>query len=122
MTFIRRLKLFGFGFLLGLIIVYFLFGQRRCTGNSVLKIQELQFQTYTYSDSFRFTLQQFKIDSSLFMQHLNWFQVDFKHSQVHAKPYSIYMLIPDSTGSKNYTLTIEDRDSISYFKSINYKP
>jgi hypothetical protein len=108
MTFIRRLKLFGFGFVLGLILVYFIFGQRRCTGNSVLKIQELNFQTYVYS--------------TLFIKHLNWFQVDFKHSQVHAKPFGIYRLIPDSSGSKNFTLTVIDRDSITFFKSLIYIP
>ena len=61
MTFIRRLKLFGFGFVLGLILVYFIFGQRRCTGNSVLKIQELNFQTYVYSDSFQYAMRYFNL-------------------------------------------------------------
>ena len=122
MTFIRRLKLFGFGFVLGLILVYFIFGQRRCTGNSVLKIQELNFQTYVYSDSFQYAMLYFNIDSTLFVKHLNWFQVDFKHSQVHAKPFGIYRLIPDSSGSKNFTLTVIDRDSITFFKSLIYIP
>jgi hypothetical protein len=122
MTFIRRLKLFGFGFVLGLIMVYFIFGHRRCTGNSVLKIQELNFQTYKYSDSFRFSMRQLNMDSTWFIKHLNWFQVDFKHSQVHAKPFGIYRLIPDSSGSKNFTITITDQDSITYFKSLIYTP
>ena len=119
MSFIRRLKLFGIGFIMGLLIVYILFGQRQCTGNSELKIQELRHQPHFFSDSFLQQSVLHHIDTTVFTRHLSRFKVDFNQSKVHAKPFGFYILISDTPSVSNYTLVIEDRDSITYFKTLN---
>ena len=50
MNFLKRLKFYGFGFGLGLLIVFSMFGTRSCVSPNEQKMQELVFQNFKLSD------------------------------------------------------------------------
>lgn len=120
MDFLRRLKFYGFGFVLGLMIVYAMFGTRSCTTANEMKIQELTYQHFQLSDLALCKLKALKKNTPLLKLELKQFMVDYDKSEVHQDPCGMYYLVPQEAHAAkyNYRLVIYDCDTISRIDDI----
>ncbi len=117
MTFAKRFRLYLIGFVPGCIILYFIIGQKSCTGPNALKMQELQFQKCVFTQKAQCQLKQLHIPDSLLIKSLKIFEVDYSKSSVHKKPFGVYYLKPKNL-KVLFDLVIEDRDSLSIVTTI----
>ena len=73
MNFLKRLKFYGFGFALGLMIVYATFGTRSCTTPNEVKMQQLVFQYFKLSEKAQCKLKCLKKKRSPFKNRITTF-------------------------------------------------
>lgn len=120
MDFLRRLKFYGFGFGLGLMIVYAMFGTRSCTTANEMKIQELTYQQLNLSDKALCKLKALRKNGPLLKLELKQFMVDYDKSEVHQEPCGMYYLVPkeEYAANYNYRLVMYDCDTISRVDDI----
>jgi hypothetical protein len=121
MTFLRRLKLYGIGFGLGLLIVYAMFGTRSCTTVNEMKMQELVFQHFEFSEKAKCKLKCLWKNESLLKIELRHFEVNYDLSTVRQEPCGEYFVQPRATHSSeyNYNLLMLDCDTITRINDIN---
>lgn len=121
MNFLRRLKFYGFGFGLGLLIVYTVFGTRSCVTPNEQKMQELVYQSFQLSDKAQCKLKCLMKNELLLKIELRHFEVNYDLSSVHNKPCGEYFIQPKKEFEKNYNynLVISDCDTISKINDIN---
>ncbi|MBA3665261.1 MAG: hypothetical protein H0W61_13770 [Bacteroidetes bacterium] len=121
MTFLKRLKFYGFGFGLGLMIVYALFGTRSCVTPNEQKMQELVFQQFQLSEKAKCKLICLRKNEQLLKIELRHFEVNYDVSDVHKKPCGEYFIQPkkEFTSSYNYKLVMRDCDTITRIDDIS---
>jgi hypothetical protein len=121
MDFLKRLRLYGFGFLLGIMIVYGVFGSRSCTTANEMKMQELLFQNMRISDKALCKLKCLKKNVPLLKLELKQFEVNYDLTKVHEKPCGEYYLQPKEkyASNYNYRLVVYDCDTISRIDDIS---
>ena len=121
MTFWRRLRFYGFGFLLGCLIIYAMFGTRSCVSPNEQKMQELVFQDFKLSEKAQCKLNCLKKNVMLLKIELRHFEVNYDLSSVRQKPCGEYYVQPkkDFTAQYNYKLIIYDCDTISKIDDIS---
>jgi len=145
MTFSGRLKFYGFGFAMGLMIVFGMFGTRSCTTPNELKMQELVFQQFQLSDQAKCKLQclhmsdklrgenkafvlapeaQQKLDQSnllLLKMELRHFEVNYDLSAPRKEPCGEYFLQPkkEFADQYNYKILVLDCDTITRINDIS---
>lgn len=121
MNFIKRLKFYGFGFGLGLLIVFSMFGTRSCVSPNEQKMQELVFQNFKLSDKANCKLKCIMKNEMLLKIELRHFEVNYDLSNVHKEPCGEYYIQPKKEfGDKyNYKLIINDCDTISKVDDIS---
>ena len=121
MTFLRRLKLYGFGFGLGILIVYSMFGTRSCVSVNEQKMQELVFQHMSLSEKAKCKLKCLQKNEMLLKIELRHFEVNYDLSTVRKEPCGEYFVQPkEEFASKyNYKLIIYDCDTISRVDDIS---
>jgi hypothetical protein len=121
MTFWRRLKLYGFGFAIGMMIVYAMFGTRSCVSPNEQKMQELVYQQFKLSDKAECKLKCLMKNALLLKIELRHFEVNYDASAIHKKPCGEYFIEPkkEFAGKYNYNLIIHDCDTISRIDDIN---
>lgn len=121
MNFLRRLKFYGFGFGLGLLIVYTVFGTRSCVSPNEQKMQELVFQSFQLSDKAKCKLKCLMKNELLLKIELRHFEVNYDLSSVHNKPCGEYFIQPkkEFESEHHYNLVISDCDTISKINDIN---
>lgn len=121
MNFLGRLKFYGFGFGLGLLVVYALFGNRSCTSPNEIKIKELISQYTVLSSKAKCKLIYLKKSAKLLKLELRHFEVNYDLSTVRKKPCGEYFIQPkiDYASNYNYNLIIYDCDTISKINDIN---
>jgi hypothetical protein len=121
MDFLRRLKFYGFGFLLGIMIVYGVFGSRSCTTANEMKMQELLFQNMRLSQKAECKLKCLKKNVPLLKLELKQFEVNYDLTKVHAEPCGEYYVQPkkEHVNDYNYRLIIYDCDTISRIDDIS---
>lgn len=121
MNFGRRLKLYLFGFLMGLFIVYAIFGNRTCTMPNEIKVTELRSQHFRLSEKAKCKLGCLKKSEYLLRLELRHFEVNYGVSDIHKKPFGDYYLEPKAEyiNKYNYKLVIRDCDTISEINDIN---
>jgi hypothetical protein len=121
MTIWRRLKLYGFGFLLGLIIVYALFGSRSCVTPNEQKMMELRHQSFQLSEKAACKLKCMQKNEFLLKLELRHFEVNYDLSSVRNKPCGEYYVEPKKEFAQmyHYKLVIFDCDTISKINDIS---
>lgn len=121
MNFLRRLKFYAFGFGLGLMVVYAIFGTRSCTTPNELKMQELVSQHMELSDKAKCKLKYLKKNEFLMKVELRHFEVNYDVSNVHKDPCGEYYVEPKAEHAKeyNYKLIMYDCDTITRVNDIS---
>jgi hypothetical protein len=120
MDFSRRLRLYGFGFVLGIMLVYGIFGTRSCTSPNELKMQELVFQKFALSPKALCKLKCLKKNEMLLKVELRHFEVNYDASSIHKKPFGDYYIQAkkEFASEHPYALVIQDCDTISRIDDI----
>ncbi len=121
MTFWRRLKLYGFGFAIGLVIVYAMFGNRSCATPGEIKMRELAFQYHSLSDKAKCKLRCLKINEQLLKIQLRHFEIDYGKSNVQQQPCGMYFVKEqqEHAGKYGYDLVMYDCDTITRIDDIH---
>lgn len=121
MNFLKRLKFYGFGFGLGLLIVFSMFGTRSCVSPNEQKMQELVFQNFSLSDKAKCKLKCLHISEYILKIELRHFEVNYDLSDVHKEPCGFYYIQPkkEFESRYNYKLIINDCDTISQINDIS---
>lgn len=121
MKFWYRLKLYGIGFGIGLLLVYAMFGTRSCVTPNEQKMQELVYQQFQLSDKAKCKLNYLKKNVMLMKVELRHFEVNYDVSSIHNKPCGEYYVQPkeEFASQYNYKLIINDCDTISRVDDIN---
>ncbi|MCX7729012.1 MAG: hypothetical protein N2203_06035, partial [Bacteroidia bacterium] len=94
MNFQERLKLYMIGFLIGLLLVYVLFGNRSCISLSEVKINELKNQKIKATEDVQNKLKCILKTTSHIKSELEFFEIDFDKSHPREKPCRMYYLKP----------------------------
>jgi hypothetical protein len=121
MTFLRRLKLYGIGFGLGLAIVFAMFGTRSCVTPNEMKMQELVFQHLELSPLAQCKLKCLRKNEALLKIELRHFEVNYDLSNVRRKPCGEYFIQPkaEQAANYNYKLVMLDCDTITKVNDIS---
>lgn len=119
MTFAQRLKLYLFGFLIGLLILMVILKGKKCSGPNTLKVEELSAQHLQMSEQIRCQLQCIHWNDTILKKEMLLCTVDYDKSEVQAKPFGKYTLISGSKNKYPIQLLIEDRDTITYISQLN---
>lgn len=121
MKFLSRLKLYGFGFGLGLMVVYAMFGNRSCTTPNEIKMHELVFQSFELSEKAKCKLKFLRKNEFLLKVELRHFEINYGVSKVHEKPCGQYFVEPKSEHASlyNYKLVLQDCDTITKINDIS---
>lgn len=122
MTFGYRIKLYVFGFLLGLVILAIILKGKKCSGVAEIKLAELTDQTTWYSEKALCQLKCLNISTdSLDKLLLDKFRVNYDRSEVHAVPCGKYFVEPNKKNEYPFTLTILDCDTVSKIEKLDLK-
>jgi len=121
MKFWYRLKLYGIGFGIGLLLVYAMFGTRSCVTPNEQKMQELVYQQFQLSEKAKCKLNYLRKNVMLMKVELRHFEVNYDVSSIHNKPCGEYYVEPkkEFASQYNYKLIINDCDTISRVDDIN---
>lgn len=121
MNFLKRLGFYGFGFGLGLLVVFTMFGTRSCVTPNEQKMQELVFQHFKLSDKASCKLKCIMKNEQLLKIELRHFEVNYDISNVHKEPCGEYYIEPkkEFANAYNYKLIINDCDTISKIDDIS---
>jgi hypothetical protein len=108
-----RLRFYGFGFLIGLLLLAVILRGKKCSGPSELKTEELYSQHIVFDSTVTcqkncLGLTDANIKATLMKCHVN-----LDMSEVHAIPYGKYFLQGKSKTEVPYTFVIQDADTIS---------
>ncbi len=116
---IRRLKLYGTGFLLGLLVVKFVYKGKGCQLPSSAKMEELGWQKLEYSKHAACRMQCRHITESEIRELLGngktagKGKVNYNKSNVHDKPYPTYAVEGITSDGKDLRIIIADVDDVS---------
>lgn len=121
MTFLKRLRLYGMGFGLGLAIVYSMFGTRSCVMPNEMKMQELVFQDFELSETAKCKLKCLKKNVDLLKIELRHFEVNYDVSSPRKEPCGEYFVRPkkEFESQYNYSLVMNDCDTITRINDIS---
>ncbi|MBK6523877.1 MAG: hypothetical protein IPG08_17080 [Sphingobacteriaceae bacterium] len=121
MNFWKRLRFYGIGFGIGLLIVYAMFGNRTCASPGQVKMRELSFQYFRLSDKARCKMNCLKLNEHLLKIKLRHFEINYDKSDVHKIPCGSYFIEEqkEHAGEYNFNLVIYDCDSVSEINDIN---
>lgn len=121
MTFLRRLKFYGIGFGMGLLIIYAMFGTRSCITPNEHKMQELVFQHFELSDKAACKLKCMVKNIPLLKIEMRHFEVNYDLSNVHKEPFGEYFIQPKKEFADKYKFQfiVEDRDTITGINDFN---
>ncbi len=110
---IRRFKLYGFGFLLGLLVVSFVYKGKGCQLPSSSKLEELSWQKLEYTKHGLCRMKCRNITEAEIKQILKNGKVNYDKSDVHDKPYPKYAVEGTTVEGQKLRIIIADCDTIS---------
>ena len=120
MKFAQRLKLYGFGFLLGLLILAIILKGKQCDSPADIKLQELANQRMEISALALCKLKCLGIDEKkIKTELLSKARVNYKMSEVQAVPYGKYFVEGTKKSNLGFTVVIRDCDTLSKIDDIN---
>lgn len=120
MTFLKRLRLYGTGFVIGLGIVYAMFGTRSCVTTNEMKMQELVFQHFELSPLAQCKLKCMMKNEALLKIELRHFEVDYGLSSPRKEPCGEYYIKPkkEHAATYQYEMVMLDCDTITRIDDI----
>ena len=118
-----RFTLYGFGFVIGIILVFFFLGGKNASCNwmpnqrilNIIKQKKL-----SISESVKNDMNGISVDSLDIMQILDNGDIDFSKSQVKNDPCRNYW-IEGNSKQKDLIITVEICDSLAVVKTLNKK-
>ncbi len=121
MTFLGRLKFYGVGFGIGLLMVFAIFGTRTCTTPNEIKMQQLVFQYMDLSEKAKCKLKCLHKNEMLLKIELRHFEINYDLSNVHKEPCGEYYIQPKKEYDSlyNYKLIMYDCDTITRINDIS---
>lgn len=112
--FFRRLKFYAFGFLLGLILVVFLFKDRTvCKMPGSLKIEEIQKQQIEYSKHASCRMECRQITADNIKEIIQEGKINYSKSNAQDVPCPTYAVEGFSKDGKHLRIVVADCDTIS---------
>jgi hypothetical protein len=122
MPFYKKLLFFSIGIALGLLMVFFLFGNRdiQCAyfpNDRVL--YDMRKKQPVFSDLAARKAQDYQLDSVAIDQILHNSKVLFKQSNSRQKPCGAYLLEWEHPSKETFTIAIENCDSTLVFKDFS---
>ncbi|MBC7864903.1 MAG: hypothetical protein IAF38_18150 [Bacteroidia bacterium] len=119
MEFKQRLKFYGVGFVIGLIILIYI---TKCKSTNHMKVDELASQYKVFSKKAVCKLKGLGLNDTTFIKELAKYRVNYAKSEIHAKPCGIFVLEPMKPDSAMFNLTVCDCDTFSVIKDIDVFP
>ena len=110
---IRRLKFYGFGFLMGLLIVSYVYKGKGCQLPGSAKLEELRWQKLEYTKHGACRMKCRNITEAEIKQLLTNGKVNYDKSGVHDKPFPTYAIEGSTTEGQKLRIIIADCDTIS---------
>lgn len=121
-SFAYRLKFYGFGFLIGLLILAVILRGKKCSGPSAMKMEELYSQRIIFDAKVDCLKECVHLSDSTIKPLLMKCHVILDRSEVHATPYGKYFVEGNNKTEVPYSFIIEDRDSVSAIVRIDLQP
>lgn len=109
----RRLRFYGFGFLLGILLCLFLFKGRSCKSPASSKLEELAFQKLELTQHGECRMKCRNISYDEIKGVLKTGKINYDKSKVHEKPFGTYAVEGITGDGQNVRIVIADCDSIS---------
>ena len=115
----RRLRLYGFGFLLGMLIVSLVYKGKGCQLPNSAKMEELGWQKLEYTQHASCRMECRNITETEIREVLGKGEttgsgkVNYRKSDVRRKPYPAYAVEGYTVKGKNLRIIIDDEDTIS---------
>lgn len=121
MTFWGRLKFYGIGFGIGLLMVFGIFGQRSCTTPGEVRMEQLVSQTMNLSEKAQCKLKCMRKNEALLKVELRHFEINYDLSNIHKEPCGEYFIQPKKEYDSlyNYKLVMCDCDTITRIYDIS---
>ncbi|MGB3949242.1 MAG: DUF4258 domain-containing protein [Bacteroidia bacterium] len=110
---IRRFKFYGFGFLLGLLALSFIYKGKGCKMPGSVKIDELNHQQLQYTQHGECRMKCRNISEGELKQVLKGGKINYDKSQVHDTPCPTYAVEGTTTTGKQLRIVIADCDTLS---------
>lgn len=109
----RRLKLYGFGVLLGIIVVMFIYKGKGCKMPGSMKLEELSFQQKEFSTIVKCKMECLKVEEKELLELFTKGKINYDKSEVRTKPCGTYIIEGVTQTKKQLELTVADCDTIS---------
>ena len=109
----RRFRLYGFGFLIGMLIVSMVYKGKGCQLPNSAKVEELSWQRLEYTQHADCRMKCRNITEAEIKQVLKSGKVNYDKSDVHHKPYPTYAVEGPTRTGKSLRIIIDDVDTIS---------
>lgn len=121
MNFWRRLRFYGIGFGIGLLIVYAMFGNRSCASPGEVKLRELAFQYFRVSEKAKCKMACLRMNNDVLKIYLRHFEINYDQSDVRREPCGSYFVQPqeEHVAEYNFNLVMYDCDTITQIDDIN---
>lgn len=110
---IRRFKLYGFGFLMGILIVSFVYKGKGCQMPGSAKLEELSWQKLEYTKHGECRMKCRGISEMEIKQLLKSGKVNYDKSDVHDTPFPTYAVEGSTADGQTVRIVIADCDTIS---------
>lgn len=109
----RRLRLYGFGFLLGILVVSMVYKGRGCQLPGSAKLEELSYQKLQYTQHGACRMECRGITEQEIKQVLQGGKINYDKSNVHDKPCGTYAVEGNTADGQHVRVVIADCDTIS---------
>lgn len=109
----RRFRLYGFGFLIGMLMVSMLYKGKGCQMPNSAKMEELSWQKLEYTDHAVCLMKCKSITEAELKQVLKSGKVNYNKSDVHHKPYPYYAIEGPTGTKRSLRIVIDDVDTVS---------
>lgn len=109
----RRLRFYGFGFLLGLLAVSFIYKGKGCKMPGSVKLEELSSQKLEYTQHAQCRMKCRNISEAELKQVFASGKVNYEKSNVRDTPCGTYAVEGTTNSGKNLRIIIADCDTIS---------
>lgn len=122
MDFKRRVKLYVFGFLMGLLILMIILKGKKCSSVQEIKVEQLSSQTIMLSDKAACQLKCLNLNIDSLRRILPAkFHVNYDRSEVHAIPFGKFFIESNKPNEYPFTVVITDSDTISKIQQFDMK-
>lgn len=110
---IRRFKLYGFGFLLGLLAVSIIYKGKGCQMPASRKLEELSYQKLEYTKHGACRMSCRGISEEEIKELLKTGKINYDKSDVHDKPCGTYAVEGSTKDGQEVRIIIADCDTVS---------